>query len=369
MSAVKEFLGITIFGNSLLRLSAAAAIFIVFAVFKAQISNILIAVARRIISKTKSDLNEMVEGTLKRPLEYLVVLFGFFIATRFIILPEKNHIELYLSKFVHVAVVLVISWFLFKFTDSVTEHLNLLWGGAKAQPDQKMGPIIRIAAKVVVCAFAFVMVVQNLGYSVTGLITGLGLGGLAFALAAKDTLANFFGAVVIFADKPFVTGETVKFGDTTGKVEQIGMRSTHVRTADNTLISVPNSIIANSIVENRSKSTSKKYTGTLALAAGVDSETLAGAVSALDTMLKKFKGISPEGAVVRLTSFVTGAINLTIDYTTQTTDEKVFLDLQQKINFAILSKLEELGIPLAGAPPITPRKKPAPPSSPFDFIV
>jgi MscS family membrane protein len=375
MSALNDFLGLKIIGNSIRQLIVSGGILCVAAVFKAQIANILIAAARRLIKSTKNDLNGIVEIPLRKPLEYLVILFGFFIATRFLNLSGQPHnIRLYVAVFIRVAAILMISWFLFGFADSITERMSLIWGGSKTGPDHRIGPIISISAKIVICALAFVMVIQNLGYSASGLIAGLGLGGLAFALAAKDTLANFFGAVVVFADKPFVTGDFIKFGDTAGTVEQIGIRSTHVRTAENTLISVPNSILANSIIDNRSKSASRKYSGTIALSAGTASETLEQAVSALDSLVKGVEGVSATGASVRFAGFAVGALNLSIEYSLETTDDSAFLELQQRINFAVLAKLEELGIPFAGASPAPdqpqkPDKKPASPSSPFDFVV
>ena len=100
---------------------------------------------------------------------------------------------------------------------------------------------------------ATILAIQNLGYSVSGLLASLGIGGLAVALAAKDTLSNVFGSLMLILDRPFKLGDWIKAGDMEGTVEEIGFRSTRIRTFAKTLITVPNSIIANLPLDNFSR--------------------------------------------------------------------------------------------------------------------
>lgn len=116
--------------------------------------------------------------------------------------------------------------------------------------DDQLVPLIRKSAKVVIVVLGAVFVLQNLDVDVSSLIAGVSLGGLAFTLAAQDTVANLFGSVSIFADQPFQVGDWVKMQGVEGVVEEVGMRSTRVRTFYRSLVSIPNSKVANGVVDN-----------------------------------------------------------------------------------------------------------------------
>src|SRR5207245_3349355 len=113
-------------------------------------------------------------------------------------------------------------------------------------------PLGRRSLKVFVAAVAFIAALQNFGFNVTGLIAGLGVGGLAVALAAQKTVENLFGSVSLVADQPVRLGDVCRFGDTVGTIEDIGLRSTRVRTVDRTLVTIPNAQFSTPALENRS---------------------------------------------------------------------------------------------------------------------
>jgi MscS family membrane protein len=116
--------------------------------------------------------------------------------------------------------------------------------------DDQLVPLVRKTLKVFVVALGIIFVLQNMDVDVGSLLAGASLGGLAFTLAARDTVANLFGSVSIFADRPFQIGDWVKISDAEGVVEEVGMRSTRIRTFHNSLVSMPNSLIANATVDN-----------------------------------------------------------------------------------------------------------------------
>jgi MscS family membrane protein len=116
--------------------------------------------------------------------------------------------------------------------------------------DDQLVPVLRRLAKFVVVAIGIVMILQNLDVNVTAILAGLSIGGLALALAAQDTVKNFFGSVTIFLDKPFLVGDWVDIGSYSGSVEEVGVRSTRVRTVDGGLVTVPNGILANQAIFN-----------------------------------------------------------------------------------------------------------------------
>lgn len=116
--------------------------------------------------------------------------------------------------------------------------------------DDQLVPLATRALKVLVVVFGVLVALQSLNVNVVSLLAGLGLGGLALALAAQDTAANVFGSITILMDRPFKIGDTIKVGDTEGVVEEIGFRSTRLRTPYNSLVTMPNSVVAKEKIDN-----------------------------------------------------------------------------------------------------------------------
>lgn len=119
--------------------------------------------------------------------------------------------------------------------------------------NDQLAPFATKTLKVLVVITGSLLVLQNFGVNVTALLAGLGIGGVALAFAAQDTVANVFGTITILLDSPFKLGDQVKIGDTEGLVEEIGFRSTHIRTPYNSSITIPNSVVAKEKVDNLSK--------------------------------------------------------------------------------------------------------------------
>jgi len=121
---------------------------------------------------------------------------------------------------------------------------------AEARTRATLAPVLARSCQVFLVGIAVLLVLQNAGYNVAGLIAGLGIGGLAVALAAKETLANLFGSLAVLMDRTFQVGDKIRQGDVTGVVERIGLRSTRVRTDEGYLVSIPNQLITNAPVTN-----------------------------------------------------------------------------------------------------------------------
>jgi MscS family membrane protein len=145
---------------------------------------------------------------------------------------------------------IIIFWIIYRLVNVLCDYLTHLTAKTKNTFDDQLVPLVRKSLKVFTVIIGVIFILQNNGVNVTAFITGLGIGGLAFALAAKDTLANLFGSVTIFLDRPFGIGDWIKAGDAEGIVEEVGFRSTRIRTFYNSQISVPNSVMANAEIDN-----------------------------------------------------------------------------------------------------------------------
>jgi MscS family membrane protein len=155
-----------------------------------------------------------------------------------------------ISRLLSALFIVAVSWVLVRAVDVLSERIrqSLLEGGqgtatAAVPPGRK-------AVKAIIFALAFVAILDNFGFSVTALIAGLGVGGIAVALAAQKTIENLFGGLTLFGDRPVGVGDFCRFGDKVGTVEEIGIRSTRVRTLDRTLVTIPNAEFSNLQLEN-----------------------------------------------------------------------------------------------------------------------
>ncbi len=207
-------------------------------------------------NKTATPLDDLFLKHAAAPLFWLVILCGVFIAGSALPLPAKpydcSHI---FKKVMETLVALNVAWLLLRTVNLFHTYLIHLKNISRATVDDRLLRVIRKVLHILIIIITALLVIQNLGYSVTGLWAGLGIGGLAVALAARDTLANIFGSIIIFTDRLFKVGDTVSVAGVKGTVEDIGFRSTRIRSASHSLFAVPNSIMTSATVENISAQT------------------------------------------------------------------------------------------------------------------
>lgn len=138
----------------------------------------------------------------------------------------------------------------YKVVDVLGEYMKKKAAQTETTMDDQIVPILKRVLKIFVVIIGFLYILNNLRFDITALLAGISIGGLAFALAAQDTIKNFFGSLMILFDKPFQIGDWVTAGDIDGTVEEVGFRSTRIRTFRNSLITVPNGKLADMAVDN-----------------------------------------------------------------------------------------------------------------------
>ncbi|MDL2324855.1 mechanosensitive ion channel family protein [Ruminococcaceae bacterium OttesenSCG-928-A16] len=201
----------------------------------------------------------------------------------------------------------------------------------------------------VVVAFAAVMVITELGYDVSALITGLGLGGLTIALAAKDSAANFFGGLVLVTERPFEIGDWVSCDGIEGTVLDINLRSTKIRTGPGSLTVVPNANLSNSAITNWwSGGTEKRHTKfKISLVVSTPEANLQAYLSAIRTMLQNDPEVQTDSVQVRFTDLAESSLDVSISYYTTLPGYADFLRIKERVNFALMSLAEETGVEFA----------------------
>jgi MscS family membrane protein len=179
---------------------------------------------------------------------------------------------------------------------------------------------------------------QNLGLNITGVLASLSIGGLALGLAAQDTVANLFGAVAVFMDKPFQVGDFVKLEAIEGNVETIGLRSTRIRNLDGHLITVPNKTMGNATITN----VTRRPTIRTIMDMGVTYDTTSGQLRKAIAILKEVYGADPKtkDLIVGFNQFAASSLNIRVIHWWDGTDFKLYLAGLQEMNLAVKERFE-----------------------------
>lgn len=199
-------------------------------------------------------------------------------------------------------------------------------------------------ARFLIYALAVLIVAQEWDFSISGLIAGLGLGGLAFALAAKDMLTNLFGGLVILLDKPFAIGDKIKTGDVEGTVEDINFRSLKIRTESQALVTVPNGTVTAGPITNYSRMEKRKLTFQVALAADAAEKDVAGCTERIRAALRQDDGIEDGTFAVSADLLGSGGPTLTVSCYAKATDRQGYLGTKERLSAAVLQILTGEGL-------------------------
>lgn len=254
----------TVFGVELWQYLALGLLALVGLVIRKVIQMVVAARSRRLVERYGEVWATKLIASLDSPGATLVMAGVFSLAYPQLHLPIRAALAMEVA--VRVIAVVSVVWIAYRLVDVLGEAMAHRAARTESKLDDQLVPLVRRSLKILTVVIGFLFILQNLDVDVGSLLAGLGIGGLAFALAAKDTLANFFGSVMIFADRPFQIGDWVVVdGGTEGIVEEVGFRSTRIRTFYNSLITVPNSKIADAKVDNYGARTWRRTYTTLHL--------------------------------------------------------------------------------------------------------
>ena len=301
----------------------------------------------RVTSRSKTDVDDLVVKAIERPIGWGIVLVGLFLAIESFRPPE--FVAKWLDKGLAFFVSILLAWLMLRLVDVLTGALHRWAQKTDSALDDQLVPLVSKASKVVVAILAALLVLQNLGYSVSGLIAGLGVGGLAVALAAQKTLSDLFGSIMLLVDRPFTIGDWVKSpdGGVEGVVEEIGFRSTRIRTFEKTLINVPNSRLADFIIDNMNRRPVRRVWITVGLTYDTSASQMSGAVGAIRKILQEHDGVDQEFYLVRFTDFGASCLDIMVYYFTKSIVWDEYLAVREDVNMKIMGGLEVLGLEIA----------------------
>jgi MscS family membrane protein len=213
-------------------------------------------------------------------------------------------------------------------------------------------PLIKKTAAAFFTVFSVLVVFESLGFQVKTFLTGLGIGGLAFALAAQDTIANMFGSFVVVMDQPFYVGEYIRVAGFEGTVEEIGLRSTRLRTAQRTQVVIPNKTVATEVITNFTRMPQRRVDATLGVTYDSPPDKIELVLSDIRALLRSDPGVHQGEIVVSLADFSDASLRLQILYYTADPDWDSHMAVRERVNLGILRAFAARGVTLAYPDPV-----------------
>lgn len=320
-------------------------IFIIGFVIK-YIASLAINMFMKLAEKTESKWDDEILHAIKKPASYLASSIFWFICLYFIDL-EGNVINFF-NRLNQLFFTISIIWFLYNLTEVLDMFLV-----AKTQVNQSSSldrqviPLITKSLKVFTIIFGFLIALQNMGINVVSLLAGLGVGGLALALAAKDMAANLFGSIMIFLDKPFQIGDQVLISGIEGFVEEIGFRSTRIRTFTDSLVTIPNSEVANSKIDNLGLRRVKKSLINMGITYDTPPDKIEAFLEGIKNILIRNLYIQKDSISVMLKNLGISALEISAGFALIIPESTTESFEKQKIFFEILNLSNELKISFA----------------------
>ncbi len=238
-----------------------------------------------------------------------------------------------------------VAYALYRLVDVVEHYLNRLVGKTETKLDDMLVPIVRKALRVTIAIVAILLISENVlgANNVKSLLLSAGVGGIAVALAAKDTIANFFGSITIFADRPFQMGELVKIGEHTGSIEEVGFRSTRMRTIKGHLVTIPNSLIASSMVENIGRRPYIRRVSNITITYDSGHAKTTKALEIIKDVLAhvpEVTGDPDRPPRVYFSDFNDWALNIYMSYWVKPPDYWLYYEVNERVNLEIMKRFE-----------------------------
>lgn len=296
-------------------------------------------------AKTKTNLDELAIDASSKPLGYFIIFLGIYAALKVLGLPEEFFKSI--GGIIRAVLIVIVGWLFIRLSDVAAEYLAGLTQRTESKLDDQLIPLIRKSLKIFIAVITFVTVVQELGFNVSGIIAGLGIGGLAVALAARDTLANLFGSFVILFDRPFQVGDWIVADEVEGIVEEVGFRSTRIRTFAKTLVTMPNSKLADASINNWSRMPIRRVKMTVGVTYETSADQMEQTVEKIKEILRSHPLVYQDFFLVYFTDFGACSLDIFLYYFTTTTVWAEYLQVRQEVNISIMHALEELGLEIA----------------------
>ncbi len=303
----------------------------------------------RIFKIKSKKAKEIKESAFFKPLKIFFIILGIYLAIVFLRVPlqiNEQVMDIVTKVFKIISVIEIAVGLANSFTSKTILGRKLRKSLSQKMDDTVFEFVLKVT-RVLIYIVAIFLVLAILEINLTGLIAGLGLGGVIVTLAAQDTAKNLFGGVVIFIDKPFVVGDWIEMDNYEGTIEDITFRTTRIRTFENALVNIPNAIIADASVTNWSKMEKRRYKTNLCVELNTPLEKLELLKAKIEKMLQERESVFDDSIIVRFDQITDNGINVLIYTYTNSVDYASYLKEVEDINIKIMKILREENVELA----------------------
>lgn len=298
---------------------------------------------KKISAKSSSKLDDILIDMLEEPVVFGITIAGIWLGLELLHFPDG--LDNWLTKIYHVLIAINITWFLARFLDSIIrEYVIPLTEKSDTDLDNQVVPIVRKGIRTVIWVVGIIVALNNAGYDVGALIAGLGIGGLALAMAAKESVANMFGGIMVFTVKTFKVGDRIKINGFDGTITEISFQVSRMVTLEGRLVTIPNSIFIGNMVENVTAEPTRKVVLNIGLIYDTTPDQIQKGMDVLNNISSSNQNLG-EGTVISFNDF--GAYALGIIFIYYIKKESNIFDTQTEINLEILKQFKAAGLEMA----------------------
>ena len=298
--------------------------------------------------KTKSK-KEIKNNAFYTPLKTFFVILGLYLAILLIRKPLgiNDWINNKTDVLFKISIIILTANGIANSLTTNNKSVNKLKERMNPEVEDSMFKFILKGIRIIIYVIAGFIAITELGFNLNGLVAGLGIGSVVITLAAQDTAKNLFGGLVIFLDKPFIVGDWIEIEKYEGTVEDITFRSTRVRTFENSVVNIPNAVIANDSIINWSRMEKRRNKVNLCLEIDTPLEKVQIVQQRIKKMLIQHDDVIDDTIIVRFDNITDNGINLLVCSYTNSIDYASYLEEKEKINFKIMQILKEENVELA----------------------
>jgi MscS family membrane protein len=346
-----QFMALTLLGQSVHQLIIVTVLMLgalTLKVWGAKVTNKLLY---RIFSKKgRIDSSERFNELVGKSMQFFGLMLAIYVSLTILTIPkvlsifdEQIRIQFYLSIITNLLLTIAFTRILLRVTEYVGERWLEKTSETESKLDDQLVPFAIDGIKVLLVIFAAMFVLGAIfKANVTALVGGLGIGGLAVALAAQESLANLLGSFTIFLDKPFTVGDTVDFQGIVGTIEKVGFRSTRIRTLDKSYVTVPNKSLVGAPLNNITESTHRRARFFIGLTYDTDPQVMKNIISEIHNELLQHENTTDE-PVVRFFEYADSSLNILITYLVNSNDYNLYVKVREEINFKIYDIVQRNG--------------------------
>ncbi len=318
-------------------------IFFVFRFLVRRLVRFVLRIYRKYASRKDFPVKNII--LVANAVSYLIVTFYVKIFLRALLLPIE--INRFIIGGIKILSAFLIVLIVYRIADLLLALIEKAASKTRSKLDDQLIPLLRTITHISIWVIGGLFILQNFGYNISALLAGISIGGIALALAAQDTLKNFFGSVMIFLDKPFLIGDWIQGGGVDGVVENVGLRATRIRTFEDSLVYVPNAILLDNPIDNKGLRRLRRYKTFIGLEYSTTKNQITRFMEELKKFIEEHPALPSERSAVVFHSFGDSALQILFVVFIDAKDWNEEMKVRQEINLYIMELAEKLNIGFA----------------------